>query len=156
MKNLMVMLLTAISFTAFGQYTHNDDSFQKTYTQIRTYEIPEGETEWFYANGDFVEWTFHFNIDFFACPGCSTQRGVVMEDASGEPQFFMNYLGDLREGEDEYGEYGAYKVDVLSKDDETGRWKWWDAGECRYYGNWTMLYLKNPSTLRFDYFNVKN
>ena len=91
MKNLMVMLLTAISFTAFGQYTHNDDSFQKTYTQLRTYEIPEGETEWFYANGDFVEWTFHFNIDFFACPGCSTQRGVVMEDASGEPQFFMNY-----------------------------------------------------------------
>ena len=48
MKNLMVTLLTAISFTAFGQYTHVEGSFQKTYSQIRTYEIPEGETEWFY------------------------------------------------------------------------------------------------------------
>ena len=49
----------------------------------------------------------------------------------------------------------AFKVDILDKNDETGKWEWWEVGECRYYGNWVMLYLKNPATLRFDYFNVK-
>ena len=82
-------------------------------------------------------------------------RGTVMENINGEPRFFMNYLGNIIETSDEFGEYGSFKVDILSKNDENGKWEWWEAGECRYYGNYVMLYLKNPATLRFDYFNVK-
>ena len=153
MKKLLLTLLTIVSTTAFSQYTHNDGSFQKTYTQIRNHQNIDGE--WTYTGGDFVEWTFHLNVDFFPCPDCPEMRGTVMEDINGEPQFFMNYLGDIIESSDDYGEYGSFKVDILSKNDKTGKWEWWDAGECRYYGNYVMLYLNNPATVRFDYFNVK-
>ena len=155
MKNLLFTLLATISFTAFGQYTHREGSFQKTFTQVRNHQIIGDDPEWSYTGGDFVEWTFHFNVDFFPCPGCPDMRGTVMEDINGEPQFFMNYLGNIIESSDDYGEYGSFRVDILSKNDETGKWEWWEAGECRYYGNYVMLYLKNPATLRFDYFNVK-
>ena len=153
MKKLLLTLLTITSTTAFSQYTHNDGSFQKTYTQIRNHQNIDGE--WTYTGGDFVEWTFHLNVDFFPCLDCPEMRGTVMEDINGEPQFFMNYLGDIIESSDDYGEYGSFKVDILSKNDETGKWEWWDAGECRYYGNFVMLYINNPATIRFDYFNVK-
>jgi len=153
MKNLLFTLLAMASFTAFIQYTPDEGSFTVTYSQLRSYEKPEGQSDWVYANGDFHTWTFQFNVDFFACPGCREQFGTVMEDSQGKPKFFMNYLGGVIEGEDEYGKYNSFMVDILSKDDETGKWKWWETGECRHYGKWTMLYLKNPAILRFDYFN---
>ena len=156
MKKLLFTLLTVISSTAFSQYITNDGSFQKTYTQVRNYQKFDGNTNWTYTGGDFVTWTFHFNVDFFPCPDCKEMRGTVMEDASGEPKFFMNYLGDIIETSDEYGEYGAFKVDVLVKDYETGEWDYWDDGECRYYGNYVMFYINIPSTIRFDYFNIKD
>ena len=62
MKKLFLTLLTAVSFTSFGQYTHREGSFQKTFTQIRNHQIIDDE--WTYTGGDFVEWTFHFNVDF--------------------------------------------------------------------------------------------
>jgi len=155
MKYVFTIVALAAAFACNAQYKYDDGSFGKTYTQLRNYQLIGDDSDWSYTGGDFVEWTFHFNVDFFPCPGCPEMRGTVMEDAQGEPQFFMNYLGNIIETEDEFGEYGSFKVDILSKDDETGKWDWWESGECRYYGSWVMLYLKNPATLRFDYFNVK-
>ena len=154
MKKLLFTLLTVISTTAFSQYTETESSFSKTFTQLRTYERPEGAEDWIYSGGDFVIWTLSLNVDFFACPGCRTQRGVMMANAAGESKFFLSYLGQLREGEDSYGDYNAYYVDILSY--EEGKWDVWDSGEFRYYGNFAMLYVHNPSTFRFDYFNIKD
>jgi len=149
MKKLILMLLASFSLTAYGQYITDESSFSKTYTQIRSFD--KQDSLWVYAGGDFKEWTFVFNVDFFTYPGGPEMDGLVMEDDKGEPQFMMNYLGDLFEGKDDYGEYGSYKVDILSKEDD-GTWRWWDSGECRYYGPWVILDLGN---MYFSYFNEK-
>ena len=122
MKKFLFILLAAASFPTFGQYTHDEGSFQKTFTQVRNHQIIGDDTEWSYTGGNFAEWTFHFNVDFFPCPGCPEMRGTVMENINGEPRFFMNYLGNIIETSDEFGEYGSFKVDILSKNDETGAW----------------------------------
>jgi hypothetical protein len=159
MKNFLLIIFSFLSFSVLGQYTYKEGSFSKTFTQVRNYQMISSDlaenAEWTYTGGNVLEWTFHFNVDFFPCPSCPEMRGTVMENNRGEPRFFMNYLGNIIESSDDYGEYGAFKVDILSKDDETGKWKWWESGECRYYGNWVMLYLRNPPDLRFDYFMVK-
>ena len=152
MKKLFLTLFTAVSLTSFGQYTLTEGSFSTTYTQLRSYE--KVDSLWAYTGGTFKDWTFIFNVDCFTFPGGPEMFGAIMEDADGEPQFMMNYLGDLFEGEDEYGEYGSYKVDILSKEDD-GSWKWWNAGELRHYGSWTILYLGTPAYLQFNYFNIK-
>lgn len=152
MKKLFLTLLTAVSFTSFGQYVPTEGSFSKTYTQLRSYE--KIDSLWVYSDGGLKDWTFIFNVDCFTYPGGPEMFGAVMEDGEGEPKFMCNYLGDLYESEDEYGEYGSYKVDILSKEDN-GTWKWWDTGELRYYGSWTMLYLGTPSWMYFSYFNEK-
>ena len=149
MKKLFLTLLTAVSFTSFGQYVTNEDSFSTTYTQLRVYE--NIDSLWIYSDGAMKEWTFIFNANFFTYPGGPEMFGAIMEDEKGEPQFMMNYLGDLVESKDEYGEYGSYRVDILSKEDN-GVWEWWDSGECRYYGPWVMLYLDD---MYFNYFNEK-
>ena len=149
MRKLFLTLFTALSFTSFGQYVTDEGSFTKTYTQLRSFN--KQDSLWVYTGGDFKEWTFVFNVDFFTYPGGPEMDGLVMEDADGEPQFMMNYLGDLFEGKDEFGEYGSYKVDILSKEDD-GTWRWWNTGECRYYGPWVMLYLDD---MYFSYFNEK-
>lgn len=151
MKKFILILLTAISVTAFGQYTPQEETFSKTYTQLRIWERPD--STWVYSDGTFVDWTFIFNVEFFAFPGGSDMFGTIMENSEGEPKFFCNYLGDLYESEDEYGEYGSYKVDILNKDDETGTWKYWDSGELRYYGPWTYLFTGDKTY--FSYFNQK-
>lgn len=152
MKNLLLTLLTVVSFTSFGQYIPTEGSFSKTYTQLRSFE--KQDSLWNYSGGDFKEWTFIFNVNCFTYPGGPEMFGAIMEDGEGEPKFMYNYLGDLYESEDEYGEYGAYQVDILSKEDN-GTWKWWNAGELRYYGSWAILYLGNPTFMKFSYFNVK-
>lgn len=149
MKKLILMLLTSFSLMAYGQYNTTDGSFTKTYTQLRSFN--KVDSTWVYTGGDFKEWKFIFNVDFFTYPNGPEMWGLVMEDGDGKPQFMMNYLGDLVESEDEYGEYGSYKVDIVSKEDD-GTWKWWDAGELRYYGPWAMLYLDD---MYFSYFNEK-
>jgi hypothetical protein len=151
MKKFILTLLTAISVTAFGQYTPQEETFSKTYTQLRIWEKPD--STWVYSDGTFVDWTFVFNVEFFAFPGGSDMFGTIMENSEGEPKFFCNYLGDLYESEDEYGEYGSYKVDILNKDDETGTWKYWNSGELRYYGPWTYLFTGDKTY--FSYFNQK-
>ena len=151
MKKFILILLTAISVTAFGQYTPQEETFSKTYTQLRIWERPD--STWVYSDGTFVDWTFIFNVEFFAFPGGSDMFGTIMENSEGEPKFFCNYLGDLYESEDEYGEYGSYKVDILNKDDETGTWKYWNSGELRYYGPWTYLFTGDKTY--FSYFNEK-
>jgi hypothetical protein len=151
MKKFILTLLTAISVTAFGQYTPQEETFSKTYTQLRIWEKPD--STWVYSDGTFVDWTFIFNVEFFAFPGGSDMFGTIMENSEGEPKFFCNYLGDLYESEDEYGEYGSYKVDILNKDDETGTWKYWNSGELRYYGPWTYLFTGDKTY--FSYFNQK-
>jgi|SRR6056300_332563 hypothetical protein len=151
MKKFILTLLTAISLNAFGQYTPQEETFSKTYTQLRIWERPD--STWVYSDGTFVDWTFIFNVEFFAFPGGSSMFGTIMENSEGEPKFFCNYLGDLYESEDEYGEYGSYKVDILNKDDETGTWKYWDSGELRYYGPWTYLFTGDKTY--FSYFNQK-
>jgi hypothetical protein len=151
MKKFILILLTAISVTAFGQYTPQEETFSKTYTQLRIWERPD--STWVYSDGTFVDWTFIFNVEFFAFPGGSDMFGTIMENSEGEPKFFCNYLGDLYESEDEYGEYGSYKVDILNKDDETGTWKYWNSGELRYYGPWTYLFTGDKTY--FSYFNQK-
>ena len=151
MKKFILTLLTAISLNAFGQYTPQEETFSKTYTQLRIWERPD--STWVYSDGTFVDWTFIFNVEFFAFPGGSDMFGTIMENSEGEPKFFCNYLGDLYESEDEYGEYGSYKVDILNKDDETGTWKYWNSGELRYYGPWTYLFTGDKTY--FSYFNQK-
>ena len=151
MKKFILTLLTAISLNAFGQYTPQEETFSKTYTQLRIWERPD--STWVYSDGTFVDWTFIFNVEFFAFPGGSSMFGTIMENSEGEPKFFCNYLDDLYESEDEYGEYGSYKVDILNKDDETGTWKYWDSGELRYYGPWTYLFTGDKTY--FSYFNQK-
>jgi len=151
MKKFILTLLTAISLNAFGQYTPQEETFSKTYTQLRIWERPD--STWVYSDGTFVDWTFVFNVEFFAFPGGSDMFGTIMENSEGEPKFFCNYLGDLYESEDEYGEYGSYKVDILNKDDETGTWKYWNSGELRYYGPWTYLFTGDKTY--FSYFNQK-
>lgn len=151
MKKFILTLLTVISLNAFGQYTPQEETFSKTYTQLRIWERPD--STWVYSDGTFVDWTFIFNVEFFAFPGGSSMFGTIMENSEGEPKFFCNYLGDLYESEDEYGEYGSYKVDILNKDDETGTWKYWDSGELRYYGPWTYLFTGDKTY--FSYFNQK-
>jgi len=152
MKKLFLTLLTAVSFTSFGQYTLTEGSFSTTYTQLRSYE--KVDSTWVYSDGALKDWTFIFNVDCFTYPGGPKMFGTVMENGEGEPKFMHNYLGDLYEGEDDYGEYGAYKVDILSKEDN-GTWEWWNSGELRHYGSWTILYLGTPAFLQFNYFNEK-
>ena len=151
MKKFILTLLTAISLNAFGQYTPQEGTFSKTYTQLRIWEKPD--STWVYSDGTFVDWTFIFNVEFFAFPGGSDMFGTIMENSEGEPKFFCNYLDDLYESEDEYGEYGSYKVDILNKDDETGVWGYWNSGELRYYGPWTYLFTGDKTY--FSYFNQK-
>jgi hypothetical protein len=151
MKKLILMLLTSFSLMAYGQYNTTEETFSKTYTQLRIWEKPD--STWVYSDGTFTDWTFIFNVEFFSLPGGSNMFGTVMENSKGEPKFFCNYLGDLYESEDEYGEYGSYKVDILSKDDDTGTWEYWNSGELRYYGPWT--YLFNGDKMYFSYFNQK-
>ena len=69
MKKLILALLITSSFTAFGQYTTDEGSFAVTYSQLRSYERPEGQSDWIYANGDLHIWTFQFNVDFFCMSG---------------------------------------------------------------------------------------
>lgn len=152
MKKLFLTLLTAVSFTSFGQYVLTEGSFSKTFTQLRSFE--KQDSTWVYSDGGLKEWTFIFNVDCFTYPGGPEMFGAVMENGEGEPKFMYNYLGDLVESKDEYGEYGAYKVDILSKEDN-GLWKYWDSGELRYYGSWAMLYLGTPAWMYFSYFNEK-
>lgn len=151
MKKLILMFLTSFSLMAYGQYNTTDNSFSKTYTQLRVWEKPD--STWVYSDGTFTDWTFIFNVEFFSFPGGAEMFGTVMENSKGEPKFFCNYLGDLYESEDEYGEYGSYKVDILSKDDDTGTWEYWNSGELRYYGPWT--YLFTGDKMYFSYFNQK-
>ena len=151
MKKLILMLLTSFSLMAYGQYNTTDNSFSKTYTQLRVWEKPD--STWVYSDGTFTDWTFIFNVEFFSFPGGAEMFGTVMENSKGEPKFFCNYLGDLYESEDEYGEYGSYKVDILNKDDDTGTWEYWNSGELRYYGPWT--YLFTGDKMYFSYFNQK-
>jgi hypothetical protein len=153
MKKLFLTLLTAVSFTSFGQYIPTEGSFSTTYTQLRSFE--KQDSLWNYSGGDFKEWTFIFNVNCFTYLGGPEMFGAIMEDGEGEPKFMYNYLGDLYESEDEFGKYGAYQVDILSKEDN-GTWKWWNVGELRYYGSWTILYLGNPTFMKFSYFNVKD
>jgi len=152
MKKLFLTLLTAVSFTSFGQYIPTEGTFSKTYSQIRTWE--RLDSTWVYTDGTLKDWTFHYNVDFIGNLNGKELFGTVMENDKGQPRFFYNYLGDLYEGKDDYGEYGAYKVDILSKEDD-GSWKWWNAGELRHYGSWTILYLGTPAFLQFNYFNIK-
>ena len=151
MKKLILMLLTSFSLMAYGQYNTTDDSFNTTYTQLRIWQKPD--SSWVYSDGTFIEWTFIFNVEFFSFPGNTEMFGTLMEDSEGEPQFFCNYLGDLYVSEDEYGEYGSYKVDILRKDKETAVWKYWNSGELRYYGPRTYLFLGDRTY--FSYFNQK-
>jgi len=151
MKKFILILLTAISLNAFGQYTPQEETFSKTYTQLRIWERPD--STWVYSDGTFVDWTFIFNVEFFAFPGGADMFGTIMENSEGEPRFFCNYLGDLYESEDEYGEYGSYRVDILNKNDETGVWGYWNSGELRYYGPWTYLFVGDK--MYFSYFNEK-
>lgn len=151
MKKLILILLTSFSLMAYGQYNTTEETFSKTYTQLRIWEKPD--STWVYSDGTFTDWTFIFNVEFFSFPGGSNMFGTVMENSKGEPKFFCNYLGDLYESEDEYGEYGSYKVDILSKNDDTGAWGYWDSGELRYYGPWT--YLFTGDKMYFSYFNQK-
>jgi hypothetical protein len=151
MKKLILMLLTSFSLMAYGQYNTTEETFSKTYTQLRIWEKPD--STWVYSDGTFTDWTFIFNVEFFSFPGGSNMFGTVMENSKGEPKFFCNYLGDLYESEDEYGEYGSYKVDILSKNDDTGTWGYWNSGELRYYGPWT--YLFTGDKMYFSYFNQK-
>lgn len=151
MKKLILMFLTSFSLMAYGQYNTTDNSFSKTYTQLRVWEKPD--STWVYSDGTFTDWTFIFNVEFFSFAGGAEMFGTVMENSKGEPKFFCNYLGDLYESEDEYGEYGSYKVDILSKDDDTGTWEYWNSGELRYYGPWT--YLFTGDKMYFSYFNQK-
>lgn len=151
MKKLILMLLTSFSLMAYGQYNTTEETFSKTYTQLRIWEKPD--STWVYSDGTFTDWTFIFNVEFFSFPGGSNMFGTVMENSKGEPKFFCNYLGDLYESEDEYGEYGSYKVDILSKNDDTGAWGYWDSGELRYYGPWTHLFTGDK--IYFSYFNQK-
>ena len=81
MKNLLFTLLATTSFTAFSQYTHDEGSFQKTFTQVRNHQIIGDDPEWSYTGGRFCRHgPFHFNVDFFPCPGCPEMRGTIMEN----------------------------------------------------------------------------
>jgi len=154
MKKLLFILLTLVSFESFGQYIESDGSFSKTYTRVRGWKNVEGD--WIYDDGNEVVWQIILNVDFFSSPDGVEMFGTILLDGSGEPQYFCNYVGQLKEGEDEFGEYGEYAVDVLSKNDKTGKWDFWDAGALRYYGPWTSLYLGYPPyTYQFSYFGLK-
>jgi len=150
MKKLFLILLTIVSFTSFGQYTPTEDTFSKTYTQIRMWE--KSDSIWVYSDGSFIEWTFHFNVNFSSSPGYN-MFGVIMEDEEGIPNFFFNYLGNIHEDEDEYGEYGSYQVDILTNNQETKTWEYWNSGELRYYGPWTYLFIRE--NVYFSYFREK-
>ena len=78
MKKFILILLTAISLNAFGQYTPQEETFSKTYTQLRIWERPD--STWVYSDGTFVDWTFIFNVEFFAFPGGSSMFGTIMEN----------------------------------------------------------------------------
>jgi len=152
-KVITLTLGLLFSVMSYGQYIPTEGTFSKTYTQIRTWERPD--STWVYADGTLKEWTFHYNVDFIGNLNGKDLFGTVMENEQGQPRFFYNYLGDLYEGEDEYGEYGSYQVDILSVNDDTGAWEYWNSGELRFYGPWTYLYLGNPAWLYFSYFNEK-
>ena len=154
MKKLLFTLLTLVSFTTFGQYMEGENSFSKTYQTVRGWKAVEGE--WMYDDRALKDWQFIFNVDFFASPSGREMYGAVMIDDQGAPQYFFNYLGDIHESEDEYGEYGAYRVDVLAKDDETGKWDLWTQGNLKYYGYSTMFYMGSPPyNYYFSYFEPK-
>lgn len=153
MKKFIGLFLTMIGLTSFAQYELTESSFSKTYSQLRTWEKPE--STWVYSNGSTTQWTFHFNVDFFPFEKSSGMFGAVLVNEEGNPEFFCNYLGELKKGEDEYGIYGSNQVDILYNDPETGRWEYWNTGELRHYGPWTYLFLGDPSKLYFSYFKEK-
>jgi len=153
-KYLILFGLIFTILTSFGQYVETDGSFSKTYERLRGWKSVDGE--WVYDNGSSNEWTFVFNVEFYSSPNGNDMFGTVMKNSNGESQYFCNYIGQITEDKDEYGEYGEYEVDILSKDDETDKWEFWDTGKLRYYGNWTYMYMGyEPHDYYFSYFGLK-
>ena len=153
MKNIVLTFFALIAtITTFGQWSETEGTFTKEYQRIRGFEFQD--SLWVYDRGNMVNWDIYFNVDFFTSPGTSELFGVVLLDYEGVPQWFYNYIGDLEEGEDEYGEYGGYKVDILSKEDD-GSWSFWQSGEFRHYGNYSILYVGNPAFYKFQYFEER-
>jgi len=153
MKHFFMVFLTMIGLNVFGQFNLTENSFSKTYTQLRTWEKPD--SVWVYSNGSNTQWTFHFNVDFFPFSKNSGMFGAVLENEEGNPEFFCNFLDEVQKGEDEFGIYNSNKVDILHYDEESGVWEYWNTGELRLYGPWTYLYVGEPSYLYFSYFKQK-
>jgi len=153
-KKILFISSWFLSLVASSQYIATEGSFEKTYTRIRGWE--KQDSDWVYSDGSMVEWNVIFNVDFLATPDGKEMFGVVLEDAQGQPQYFCNYIGDLIEGEEDGLSFHEYHVDILSKDDDTGKWEFWDSGALRYYGSWMKLYLGiEPYHFHFVYFGVK-
>lgn len=153
MKKLIILLLTFFSVSAFGQYTENEESFTKTYTQLRIWENADGI--WNYSDGTNTEWKFVYNVNFKINSSVNEMYGVVLIGTDGLPKFFCNYLGDTVNGEDEFGMYMSNELDIIYFKEETGLWELWDSGEIRYYGNWTHIYFGEPAYMYFSYFKEK-
>lgn len=155
MKNLFFTLMMAVaSIPSFSQYIETEGSFAKTYERIRGWKAVDGD--WIYDDGNAVTWTIVYNVQFFSSPSGREMYGAVVLNSNGAPEYFYNYISNVVEGEDDYGEYGQQNVDILSKDNETGKWEFWQPGMLRFYGYTTSLYLgSDPYTYYFSYFGLK-
>lgn len=150
MRKFLGILLLLIATPIFGQYIETESSFSKRYTSIRGYKNVEGQ--WIYDEGNTIDWTIRFNVNFFTSPDGRQMLGAVMENGEGQPRYFYNYIGDIHESRDEDGEFGEFRVDILHYDDESASWQFWEAGTLRYYGTHTSLYLGRPAWFIFAYF----
>lgn len=153
MKKLFLILMTIINLNSFSQITRTDETFEKTYTQVRIWE--KVDTTWVYSNGSTVEWKFQFNVHFTLHPQSSKMYGAALLDSNNQPSFFLNYLGELIRNKDSMGEYNSQMVDILNNDPLLGRWELVNVGELRHYAETTMLYVGEPSMLLFSYFKLK-
>jgi len=154
MKNLIFLFgLMLTTITSFGQFIETDGSFSMKYERIRGFMYED--TNWVYDRGNMVTWEFIFNVDFFMTPDSDELFGTIALDENGESQWFYNFIGDVNESSDEYGDYSGYRVDILSKDDETGLWEFWQPGELRHYGSYTILNVGSPAFYKFQYFEYE-
>lgn len=156
MKKLLGLLSLCLTIsTSYGQYVEIEGSFSKTYERLRGWKSVDGD--WIYDNGSTREWKFIFNVDFYSSEGGDDMFGTVMVNDIGEARYFCNYIGKMREGEDDLGTYNEFDVDILSFDDEDQKWRFWESGILRHYGQWTYMYLGYPPhKYYFSYFGAKD
>ena len=119
MKKLFLILLTIVSFTSFGQYTPTEDTFSKTYTQIRMWE--KSDSIWVYSDGScvydlcgeyFAPNTFTPNNDglndgwaIITDPECWLEWQVLIYDRWGRIVWESTIPGEVWVGSNNNGSY---------------------------------------------------